>query len=67
MDYSNSIFHKNLQRINGGKDNHSFIGSAKIHKYILLIAAPHMEGFIIEAADQELFVLDTKTLFCKIS
>ena len=33
MDYSNLIFHKNFQRINGGKDNHSFIGSAKIHKY----------------------------------
>ena len=34
---------------------------------ILLIAAPHMEEFIIEAAEQEPFILDTKALFCKIS
>ena len=33
MDYPNSIFHKNFQSINGRKDNHSFIGSAKIHEY----------------------------------
>ena len=33
---------------------------------ILLIAAPDMEEFIIEAADQEACALDTKTLFFKI-
>ena len=33
---------------------------------ILLIAAPDMEEFMIEAADQEAFALDTKTLFFKI-
>ena len=33
MDYANSIFHKNFQRINGRKDSQSFIGSAKIHEY----------------------------------
>ena len=31
--YPNSIFLKNFQRINGHKDNHSFIGCAKIHEY----------------------------------
>ena len=31
------------------------------------MAAPHVEEFIIEAADQESFVLDMKTLFCKTS
>ena len=56
MNYPKSIFHKNFQRTNGRKDSHSFIGSAKIHE----------EEFIIEAADQEPFVLGTKTLFCKI-
>ena len=34
---------------------------------ILLIAAPHMEELIIEAAVQEPFNLDTKTLISKIS
>ena len=33
MDYPNSIFHRNFQRINGRKYNHSFIGIAKIHEY----------------------------------
>ena len=33
MDYPNSIFHKIFQRINGHKDIHSFVGSAKIHEY----------------------------------
>ena len=31
--YPNSIFHKNFQRINGRKDNHSFIGSVKTHEH----------------------------------
>ena len=34
MDYPNSIFHKKFQRINGRKENNSFIGNAKIHEYI---------------------------------
>ena len=33
MDYPNSIFHKNFQRINRRKDNQSFIGSAETRKY----------------------------------
>ena len=39
-----------------------------VQKYmsILLIAAAHKGEFIIQAADQEPFVLGTKTLFCKI-
>ena len=61
-----SIFHKNFQRITGRKNNHSFIGSAKIHEYTA-DSCPTYGEFIIEAADQEPFVLDKITLFCKNS
>ena len=66
MDSPNSIFHKNFQRINGRKDNHSFIGSAKIHE-CTADSCPAYGEFLIEAADQEPFVFDKIMLFCKNS
>ena len=65
MDYPNSVFHKNFQRIDGRKENHSFIGSAE-YMSILLIAAPHIEEFIVRVYDEDAFALNTKTPFCQI-
>ena len=46
------IFHKHFQRINGRKDNHSFIRSTKIHKYTA-DSCTTLEESIIEAATKK--------------
>ena len=57
-----SIFHKIFQRINGRKDNHSFIGSAKIHEYTGDNCTTYGGVYNRSSSYQEVFDLNTRTL-----
>ena len=65
-----SVFHKNFQRINGQKINHSFVGITKIHEYAAdscLTFKKFIKKVYKKSSHQKAFVLDTRTLFSKTS
>ena len=57
----------NFQRIDGRKDNHSFIGSAKIHAYTADSCTTYGRVYNRNSSYQEAFDLNTRNLFSKIS
>ena len=60
-----SVFHKKIQIINGRKDNHSIIGSTKINEYTADSCTTY--GRVnTKSSCYEAFVLDARTLFCKM-